>query len=68
MKNGMRWIVTRLLVCAFLTGGSGVCVAQNTSSGDLRGTATDKTGAVIQDATVTVYGHRHGRDAHVRNR
>ena len=54
MKNGMRWILPRLLVCALLTGGSGACVAQNTNSGDLRGTATDKTGAVIQGVTVNV--------------
>lgn len=50
----MRWVLPRLLVCALLTGGSGVCVAQNTSSGDLRGTATDKTGAVVQGVTVNV--------------
>jgi hypothetical protein len=54
MKNGMRWILPRLLVCALLAAGGGVCLAQNTSSGDLRGTATDKTGAVIQGATVNV--------------
>jgi hypothetical protein len=54
MKNGMRWIVPCLLVCAFLTGGSGLCVAQNTSSGDLRGTATDTSGAVMQGVTVKV--------------
>jgi Carboxypeptidase regulatory-like domain len=54
MKNGMRWILPRLLVCLLVTGGSGVCVAQNTSSGDLRGTATDKTGAVIEGVTVNV--------------
>ena len=54
MKNGMCRILPRLLVCALLTGGSGVGVAQNTSSGDLRGTVTDPTGAVIQDVTVKV--------------
>src|ERR1700739_3735031 len=54
MKNGMRWILPRLLVCVLLTGGSGVCIAQNTSSGDLRGTATDKTGAILQGVTVKV--------------
>jgi hypothetical protein len=52
MKNGMRWILPRLLVCALLTGGSGVSVAQSTSSGDLRGTASDTSGAVMQDVTV----------------
>jgi hypothetical protein len=54
MKNGMRWILPSLLVCALATGGSWVCVAQNTNSGDLRGTATDTTGAVIEGVTVTV--------------
>src|SRR5579863_5466244 len=54
MKNGMCRILPRLLVSALLTGGSGVGVAQNTSSGDLRGTVTDPTGAVIQDVTVKV--------------
>jgi len=54
MKNGMRWIMPRFLVCALLAVGSGVCVAQNTSSGDLRGTAADSTGAVVPDVTVNV--------------
>jgi len=54
MKNGIRWILPRLLVCALLAGGIGACVAQNTSSGDLRGTSTDTTGAVIPGATVKV--------------
>jgi hypothetical protein len=54
VKNGMRWILPSLLVCALVTGGSWVCVAQNTNSGDLRGTATDTTGAVIEGVTVTV--------------
>jgi hypothetical protein len=54
MKNGMRWILPRLLICVLLTGGTGACVAQNTSSGDLRGTSTDTTGAVIPGATVKV--------------
>jgi hypothetical protein len=32
--------------------GSGACFAQNTNSGDIRGTVTDQTGAVIGGATV----------------
>jgi hypothetical protein len=54
MKNGMRRTLPRVLVCALLTAGSGLCIAQNTSSGDLRGTATDTTGAVLQGVTVKV--------------
>ncbi len=50
MKNGMRWILPLLL----LVSGSGMCLAQNTNSGDLRGTTTDTTGAVIPGVTVTV--------------
>ena len=34
--------------------GGGVCLAQNTSSGDLRGTVTDSTGAVVPGVTVSV--------------
>src|SRR5580700_230450 len=54
MKNRMRWTLPRVLVCALLTAGSGLCIAQNTSSGDLRGTATDTTGAILQGVTVRV--------------
>ena len=55
MTNGMRRILLTLpLVSGVLIGGGGVCLAQNTSSGDLRGTATDTTGAVIPGATVNV--------------
>ena len=55
MRNGMRWILLTVpLVGAGLIGGSGVCGAQNTNSGDLRGTATDTTGAVIPGVTVNV--------------
>lgn len=55
MRNGMRWsLFTLPLVGGLLIGGSGVCLAQNTSSGDLRGTSTDPTGAIIPGVTVTV--------------
>lgn len=50
MRTWMRWILPLLL----LVGGGGWCLAQNTDSGDLRGTATDSTGAVIPEVTVTV--------------
>jgi Carboxypeptidase regulatory-like domain len=42
------------LVSIALTGGAGVCSAQATNSGDIRGTATDTTGAVIPDVNVVV--------------
>ena len=50
MRTTMRWILPLLLVIF----GSGVCFAQNTNSGDIRGTVTDATGALIPGATVTV--------------
>jgi hypothetical protein len=43
-----------LLVSGALIVGGGICVAQNTNSGDLRGTATDSTGAIIPGVTVNV--------------
>lgn len=46
----MRWILPLLLVVF----GSGVCFAQSVNSGDIRGTVTDVSGAVIPGATVTV--------------
>ena len=54
MKNGARWMLLLVLLCALATGGSGACFAQNTSSGDLRGTATDATNAVVPGVTVNV--------------
>jgi hypothetical protein len=50
MRYGWRWIVPLLLVIS----GSGIGIAQSTNSGDIRGTVTDSTGAVIPDATVTI--------------
>jgi hypothetical protein len=49
MKLTMRCILPLLLIF-----GSGACFAQNTNSGDIRGTVTDTTGALIPGATVTV--------------
>jgi len=55
MRMAMRWNLPLLgLITGFLIGGSGACLAQNTDSGDLRGTATDSTGAVVPGVTVTV--------------
>jgi Carboxypeptidase regulatory-like domain len=49
MRSKMRWILPLLLVVF----GSGACFAQNTNSGDIRGTVTDQTGAVISGAKVS---------------
>ena len=55
MRVAMRWNLPLLgLITGFLIGGSGACLAQNTDSGDLRGTATDSTGAVVTGVTVTL--------------
>ncbi len=55
MKNMSRWLLPLvLLVGGMLIGGARAGFAQNTSSGDIRGTATDTTGAVIQGVTVNV--------------
>ena len=54
MKNGKRWMMLALpLISGLLISGE-ACFAQNTNSGDLRGTATDTTGAVIPGLTVNV--------------
>lgn len=45
----MLWVSTLVLVF-----GSGACFAQSTNSGDIRGSVTDPTGALIPGVTVTV--------------
>jgi hypothetical protein len=50
MKNTMRWILPILLVMF----GSGACFGQAANSGEIRGTVTDVTGALIPGVTVTV--------------
>jgi hypothetical protein len=55
MNNVSRWLLPLvLLVSGMLIGGSGVCFAQNTNSGDIRGTTTDATGAVVPGVAVAV--------------
>jgi len=49
MKNLQRWVLPLLLIL-----GSGACFAQSTNAGDIRGSVTDPTGALIPDVTVTV--------------
>src|SRR5580658_7450426 len=45
----MLWVSALVLIF-----GSGACFAQSTNSGDIRGTVTDPTGALIPGVTVTV--------------
>jgi len=49
MRDAIRWS----LLCLLL-GVSGLSLAQSTNSGDIRGTVTDTSGAVIPDTKVTV--------------
>ena len=50
MRLTVRWILPLLLVIF----GSGACLAQSINAGDIRGTVTDPTGALIPGVTVTV--------------
>jgi hypothetical protein len=47
----MRWILPLLLIFVF---GSGACLAQSTNAGDIRGSVTDASGALIPGVKVTV--------------
>lgn len=49
MRSVMRWVLPLLFLCV-----GGWCFAQSTNSGDIRGTVTDTSGAVIPGAKVTV--------------
>src|SRR5579862_1116997 len=49
MKNLQRWVLPLLLIL-----GSGVCFGQSTNAGDIRGTVSDSTGALIPGVTVSV--------------
>ena len=49
MKKMTLWVLPLLLIF-----GSLACLAQSTNSGDIRGSVTDSTGALIPDVTVTV--------------
>ena len=44
----------RCVLPLFLDFGSAACFAQSTNSGDIRGSVTDSTGALIPGVTVTV--------------
>ncbi|HET7893830.1 MAG TPA: TonB-dependent receptor [Candidatus Sulfotelmatobacter sp.] len=49
MKNLHRWVLPLLLIL-----GSGACFGQSTNAGDIRGTVTDPSGALIPGVTVSV--------------
>jgi len=49
MKRMMPWVLPLLLVF-----GSLACIAQSTNAGDIRGSVSDSTGALIPGVTVTV--------------
>ncbi|MGA7857244.1 MAG: carboxypeptidase-like regulatory domain-containing protein, partial [Terracidiphilus sp.] len=49
MRNAIRFTLLFLPLCLAVSS-----LAQNTNSGDIRGTVTDSTGALIPGATVTV--------------
>jgi Carboxypeptidase regulatory-like domain len=48
MRDATRWMLIFLLCL------SGVAIGQNTNSGDIRGTVTDSTGALLPGVTITV--------------
>src|SRR5271156_4621889 len=48
MRKARRW-----MLCVLLSA-TGVAIAQNTNSGDIRGTVTDSSGALLPGVTITV--------------
>ena len=57
MRNRLRGILA-IAICGF--GVTSLAIAQSTNSGDIRGTVTDRTGALVPDATVTVLDNDKG--------
>ena len=49
MSKRVQWFL-----CALLTAASGSCLAQSVNAGDIRGTVTDSTGALVPGVTVSV--------------
>src|ERR1035438_9757186 len=49
MRQKVKWIFPLVLI-----GGSGACLAQSINAGDIRGSVTDPTGALIPGVTVAV--------------
>lgn len=56
MRKRMQWLAPAFLVLL----GVAICSAQSINSGDIRGTVTDTTGAVIPGATVSVHNVNTG--------
>jgi hypothetical protein len=50
MRHAMRWILSPLLIIV----GSGACYAQSINAGDIRGSVTDPSGALVPGVTVSV--------------
>lgn len=59
MKHAF-WGAVRRLTAIMVVAGAGLCFAQSTNSGDVRGTVTDPSGAVIPDVSVTVLNVQTG--------
>jgi Carboxypeptidase regulatory-like domain len=59
-EEAMRKAVHVAFVCCLLLGVAQVALAQNTNSGDIRGTVTDVSGALIQGVNVTVTNNATG--------
>src|ERR1700760_1656176 len=57
MRNKFREL---LAIAVFGLGITSLAAAQSTNSGDIRGTVTDQTGALVPDATVTVLDNDKG--------
>jgi hypothetical protein len=55
-----NWLARRVLLIAVCALGLRTAHAQSTNSGDIRGTVTDSTGALIPDVTVTVVNNDTG--------
>jgi len=54
MTNLQRWFLSVLLILGSVILGSGVGFAQSTNAGDIRGTVTDPSGALVPGVNVTV--------------
>src|ERR1700693_3565778 len=59
-RQSMRKAVAAVFACCLLLSAAHVGLAQNTNSSDIRGTATDQSGAVLPGVTVTVLNNETG--------
>jgi len=60
MTNLQRWSLSVLLILGSIILGSAICFAQSTNAGDIRGTVTDASGAIVPGVTVTVANNDTG--------